>query len=638
MKRFTTEAFGDLKQVCAAAVSPDGRHAVYAVAGQDLARDRDTSHLWLCDLETGENRQLTYGGAEGCAVWRDDQTILFSALRDEEDVKTAQEKKPVTVYYELSLAGGEARRAFSFALSGARLFRLAGGRWLVFGVYFAMPEEDRESALCTVYDEYPYHVDSRGIMNKKRDRLYVYDEASEKLTPVTGEHVQACPVMGGHGEPFVSPDGRFVYYWAHEAGAFALSGSGVYRYEVETGENRLLAQSEKYEFSAITACGETVWLLGVDLRGKYCDADLLCVPAEGGALQTVCVPDETVTQLVIHNGAPLLLAQEHNRTNLFALRDGALTRVCLPDRFVSGALLPSRGALYAVASRHLGVTELVRIGEDGVCRELTRVGEPFFAAYAVSPSEGIFVRNRAGIELAGWVIRPYGYEPGKQYPGMLVIHGGPHGNYTDQFMPQFQRFAAEGYFVFYCNPRGSNAYGRAFSELSGCYGTYDYEDIMDFTDGVLAQYPDIDGDRLGVGGISYGGYMTNWIITHTDRFKAAASQRSVVNWETMYTCCDIACFVESGQGGTPWRNAEALRRASPIQYAENVKTPTLFLQAGADYRCPVEEAEQMFTALLARGVPTRMLVFHGASHMQRTPLQARRNDDEILAWMDKYVK
>ena len=249
--------------------------------------------------------------------------------------------------------------------------------------------------------------------------------------------------------------------------------------------------------------------------------------------------------------------------------------------------------------------------------------------------------NKDGIEIDGWVIKPYGYEAGKKYPGYLEVHGGPRANYAKEVMLDLQFIAAQGYFVFYANPRGSSARGNDFANINGKYGTVDYSDLMEFTDKVLEKYPDMDGDRLGVGGGSYGGFMSNWIIGQTDRFKAAIPQCSISSWFTMYGCSDIPRFCQSQMDGTPWDNFDGLWRASPLKYADNVKTPTLFLQYSDDFRCPMQEAVQMYSALIMRGVETRLVMFHGNSHKMRSlgkPTQRNRRCKEILTWLDKYVK
>ena len=246
--------------------------------------------------------------------------------------------------------------------------------------------------------------------------------------------------------------------------------------------------------------------------------------------------------------------------------------------------------------------------------------------------------NRDGVRIDGFVIYPADYERGKKYPGVLHIHGGPRQAYSSNYAHEMQLFSSHGYFVFFCNPRGSASRGEKFSALGDRRGTIDYEDIMAFTDHVLERYPDLDGERLGVTGISFGGFMTNWIIGHTGRFRAAVSCCSIVNNLSFFGVSD-----ENSWGSllAPWDNVQRGWDGSPLKYYRNVTTPTMFVQTYEDYRCPLSEAVQMYTALQIIGVDTRLCMFHGESHsLSRTghPRNRVRRLRAILEWMDKYLK
>jgi dipeptidyl aminopeptidase/acylaminoacyl peptidase len=196
--------------------------------------------------------------------------------------------------------------------------------------------------------------------------------------------------------------------------------------------------------------------------------------------------------------------------------------------------------------------------------------------------------------------------------------------------------------VFFCNPRGSDGRGDKFADIRGKYGSIDYEDIMRFTDLVLDKYPFIDEDRVGVTGGSYGGFMTNWIIGHTNRFKAAVSQRSISNWISKFGTTDIGYFfVEDQIGSTPWDDLDKLWDHSPLKYADRVVTPTLFIHSEEDYRCWLVEGIQMFTALKYHGVDARLCIFKGENHdLSRSgrPKSRLRRLEEISKWFDKYLK
>jgi dipeptidyl aminopeptidase/acylaminoacyl peptidase len=205
-----------------------------------------------------------------------------------------------------------------------------------------------------------------------------------------------------------------------------------------------------------------------------------------------------------------------------------------------------------------------------------------------------------------------------------------------------QYWASSGYVIFFCNPRGSDGKGNAFADIRGKYGTIDYDDIIKFTDEVIKRYSFIDPERVGVTGGSYGGYMTNWIIGHTDRFKAAVSERSIANWISKFCTTDIGYyFVEDQIAATPWDNQDKLWQHSPLSYANQVKTPTLFLHSEEDYRCWLTEGLQMFTALKFHGVESRFCLFRGENHeLSRSgkPQHRLRRLKEITEWFNQYLK
>ena len=242
----------------------------------------------------------------------------------------------------------------------------------------------------------------------------------------------------------------------------------------------------------------------------------------------------------------------------------------------------------------------------------------------------------------GWVLKPINYDPAKKYPAVLDIHGGPKMAYGPVFYHEMQVWASLGYFVFYCNPIGSDGRGNDFVDMRGKYGTVDYDSLMAFVDAVLAKYPQIDQGRVGVTGGSYGGYMTNWIITHTDRFCCAASQRSISNWLSFYGYSDLGYNFNVDQlAANPFTNPKEMWDRSPMKYAAKAHTPTLFLHSDEDYRCPLGEGLQLYTALVDLGVPARMCIFHGENHeLSRSgrPASRLRRLQEIDRWLALYCE
>ncbi len=265
----------------------------------------------------------------------------------------------------------------------------------------------------------------------------------------------------------------------------------------------------------------------------------------------------------------------------------------------------------AVIPGDVGAGEL-----GGGMRCLTDLNGELLRARHVSAPERVSFAGADGWTIEGWLLKPRGFDPAKRWPLVLEVHGGPHSTYGHAFFHEFQVLAGRGYGVLYTNPRGSHGYGERFSTACvGDWGGKDYEDLMAGVDHALS-WGWVDPTRLYVTGGSYGGFMTNWIIGHTDRFRAAATQRCVSNNVSSFGTSDIGWhFWEYEMGGaTPWRNSTKLVERSPLMHAPKVKTPLLILHAERDLRCPIEQAEQFFIALRWHGVETRFVRFPDDNH------------------------
>lgn len=300
------------------------------------------------------------------------------------------------------------------------------------------------------------------------------------------------------------------------------------------------------------------------------------------------------------------------------------------------------GKVAEISMRNGRLEELYTLDEDKEDQR-THFNDWVFKDRKVAPLEKCDVETAPGVVIQGWVMKPVDFVKGKKYPAVLDIHGGPKTVYGELFFHEMQYWASHGYAVFFCNPRGGDGRGDEFADIRGKYGNIDYEDIMKFTDEVVKKYDFIDGERLGVTGGSYGGFMTNWIIGHTDRFKAAASQRSISNWISDFNATDIGYFFADDQnaGATPWSDYEKLWDHSPLKYADKVKTPTLFIHSNEDYRCWIAEGLQMFTALKYHGVEARFCMVRGENHeLSRSgkPKHRIRRLKEITDWFDAHLK
>jgi dipeptidyl aminopeptidase/acylaminoacyl peptidase len=278
---------------------------------------------------------------------------------------------------------------------------------------------------------------------------------------------------------------------------------------------------------------------------------------------------------------------------------------------------------------------------SGQIEKMTEVNSEWLSSRQLSSPEMFMLSGGDGIPVQGWIMKPVNFEKGKTYPLIVEIHGGPHTMYGNTFFHELQLLASKGYGVLYINPRGSHGYGQEFVDaVRGDYGGGDYHDIMAAVDHVLEEYDWIEESRLGVTGGSYGGFMTNWIIAHCDRFKAAVTQRSISNWISFYGVSDIGYYFSEWQMKCALDDIETLWKHSPLAYVKNINTPLLILHSEKDYRCPIEQAEQLYIALKRDGKQARFVRFPDSNHnlsRSGTPSLREARLQEIIDWFDEYL-
>lgn len=300
----------------------------------------------------------------------------------------------------------------------------------------------------------------------------------------------------------------------------------------------------------------------------------------------------------------------------------------------------SSAAYVGEDATHPGDVYVGPVGGDAL--QLTSLNAALLSEVELRQPERLLFESDDGTAVEGWVIPPVGYSSGddRTWPMVLNIHGGPHGSYGNNFSFDFQLQSGRGYFVLYTNPRASTGYGEDFRWATwGSWGDEDFEDVMAGVDAALDRYP-IDGERMGVTGYSYGGYLTNWIITRTDRFAAATTGAGISNWMSDYGVADIPRTKETEFYGTPWEE-DGLRNllaSSPIVHARGVSTPTLFVHGESDHRVPIEEAEQMYTALKKQGVPAMMIRYPDSYHGGWTPWRYLHRLYSTMEWWSRWLK
>jgi dipeptidyl aminopeptidase/acylaminoacyl peptidase len=273
-------------------------------------------------------------------------------------------------------------------------------------------------------------------------------------------------------------------------------------------------------------------------------------------------------------------------------------------------------------------------------RQLTRTNDGLLSQIALQPAEPFWFDGAGGTRVQGFLVRPPDFDPSRTYPVVYLVHGGPQGAWSDHFHYRWNAnmFAAPGYVAVLVNPRGSTGYGQQFTdEISGDWGGRVYEDLMLGLDHVLATYPFLDADRVAAAGASYGGYMMNWFLASTDRFRALINHDGVYDLRSMYGSTEELWFPEWEFQGTPWTNPEGYLDFNPSEHVTNFTTPMLVIHGGLDYRVPLEQGLQVFTALRRQGVPARLLYFPDEGHWVLQPKNALVWWDTMLDWLDQWI-
>ena len=621
----------DFHFLAAPAFSPDGGRIAYKVSRANAETNGYDTDIWLYDLTENENRRLTTRGDADFFCWgRDGKKIVYASKPEGARCRHAQ-KPCVTRFCVLPAAGGEPKPLFDIPHKATAIRALDGDRYLITTVFEPTPPKNPEDADFMVFDQVPFMANGKGYVGQNRTGLGLYDAERKEFRRLTSPTLDVSCVT-------LNKERTAALLVAADYTDVKPLNNGVYRLDLESGKCEPLSSGLDVTFScAIWDEGqeplpseEDILVTATDHRAQgvnenpaIClleDGDLICLASPDVSLGHGIVAD-TSYGCTERDGAltssplgPVCCATQGFKTRLCSVRrdgtPGVLTSTV--SSVIDYAVQGERIAFVAYQGLHL--PELFFL-EKGTERRLTAFNDAFNEEHSLSQPIHITFRASGGLTLDGWYMRPVGYREGDRCPTILNIHGGPKAAFGDIYHHEMQCWAAKGYAVIYCNPRGSDGRGGEFADIRGVYGETDYRDLMDFTDWCVQNLNFVDASRLGVTGGSYGGFMTNWIITHTNRFRAAVSQRGIANWVSKFGGCDIGYYyVEDQHLGTPWKNPDGPWRDSPVAYANSASTPTLFVHSAEDYRCELNQGSQMFTALRVNGVEARLCVFRGENH------------------------
>jgi dipeptidyl aminopeptidase/acylaminoacyl peptidase len=649
----TFDEFISLGRVTDPHVSPDGKTVAFVVTFHNKVENKTNSNIYTVPTDGGPVRQLTAAkGANNSPRWMPDgKSLAFISTRDGE----AQ-------IWTVPVSGGDAHKVSSISTGVSDLQVSPDGKWFSFSseVYPDCPndesnkqrseEVEKSKVKAKIFDRLPYRV-WNSWKDGKRSHLFVLPAnggASRDITPgdydtppidlggtwsydwspdgaeiafernadpivarSTNNDIYVVPAQGGEAkritdnpgndsQPLYSPDGKYIAYLQMKRAGFEADQKQLILYERSTGKRSNI--TERFDYSV----NEVQW--GPDSKTVYFNADDRS--------------NESLFRLDVVAGKVTAIVDKGYNHSLRILPDGQ-------------GLVLEKESINQPA-------EIYRIDQNGkIVKRLTSTNDEKLSEIEMNPKEEFWFEGAAGTQVHGFIVKPAGFNPAKKYPMILLVHGGPQGQWGDQFHYRWsaQMFTSRGYVAVLINPHGSTGYGQRFTdEISGDWGGEPYEDLMKGVDYVLKTYSYLDGNRMAAAGASYGGYMINWIAGHTTRFRCLVSHDGTFDLRSMYGTTEELWFPEWEFRGTPYKNPELYEKWSPSKFATRFKTPMLVVHGQLDYRLDVSEGFQLFTALQRQGVKSKMLYFPDEGHFVTKPANAELWYKTVLDWIEENTK
>ncbi|MGC2106684.1 MAG: S9 family peptidase [Candidatus Acidiferrum sp.] len=628
-------------------ISPDGKMVAYVLTLIDKKKNRRGSSIWLVpsDGSSSPRRLSAEGASSNSPRWSPDgKTLAFLSARVS-DADAAE--KPKTQIYLLSMAGGGEAMPLTKLKNGAQSYQWSpdGSRMVVVsssGPMDGVAPADRKSDV-RHYTHIRYKFNDTGWFDDKRRHLWVVDVSSSEARQITdGQDWEDT-------DPQWSPDGTRIAFVSDRTGKAYDDSHNTDVWVIPAAGGSLTKISDhafEDESPRWSPNGKQILFAGQTAAHQF--PKLYVADSAGGDASQLAVKDFDMMAGEVHwpsAGAIFFASGVKGETHIYRADPVAHTFFAVtsgPRGIHAFDVNVNTGKMVYLSNdfQHLDDLYIANLDGSGE-RQLTWLNKDLWAQLDLQPVERLPYKSTDGWAIDGFFVKPLGWQAGKKYPMVLVIHGGPEGMFGVDWYHEFQVYAARGWAVFFCNPRGSTGYGEKFErgEINN-WGGMDYQDIMAGVDAALKQYPWVDPNDLGVTGGSYGGYMTNWIVSHTNRFKAAVTLRSISNFISDDGTRDGAYGHEDYFKGIVFDDFDQYWDASPLKYARNVRTPTLILHSDNDFRVPIEQGEQWFRALQHYGVPSEIVFFPRENHnLTRTgePKHLVESLNWQLYWFERYL-
>ena len=654
-------------------IAPDGQRIAYVRKTVDRETNEYTSAIWLAFATGGLDAAYQFtGDGEGPRWSPDGATLAFvseraGTLPAPEDGEDAAERdkrlgKGKPQIWLMPAHGGEAHQ-LTFARYGASspLWSPDGQRVLFTaktGEKPEVPEHDgKREPRSHRLTRFMYRFNGPGYIYEQRTHLFVIAATGGIASQLTdGDWDDTAAAWSPDGQQIAfNTDRREDRWLLPQAQIWVMNADGTNQHAVTpAGGVDYYSPSWSPDGTQLACLGSETWH-----GGGHADVFVFSPGAEPRCLTTAHFQtfsdaiggdmrndhaDET--PLWSRDGTHLfVLGNERGAGNIYALTvtDGTLTPVTTGQHHILGYSFDreQNAIALAIADTQQPGDLFIQQRDTGHVSQLTDANAALLAEVRLSMPETFTFTGATDWEIEGWIMKPHDFDPAKNYPLIIEIHGGPNTSYGYTFVHEFQLLASKGYVVVYTNPRGSTSYGREFSQaVRGIWGKEDYDDIMAGLDAVIAR-GNIDTTRLGVTGGSYGGVMTNWIVSHTNRFRAAVTQRSICNFASFFGTSDIGPWLSKENWEVaPWEDPARYAFHSAITYVNEITTPLLIIHSDEDWRCPVEQAEQLFTALKWLRRDVELLRFERQNHdLSRNghPRLRIENLNAIAGWFTRYI-
>jgi len=654
-----TVTFDDLikmHRVNGATISQDGKWVAYAVSTPDLEANRGVTNVWIVSASSGTPVQVTQGGRDNSPAWSPDgKTLAFLSARDGN-----------SQVYLLSMDGGEAKKLTQLS-TGADLFHWSpDGRTIAFtsSVYPDCKddacnekrdaEKEKSKVKARIYEHLLYrHWDhwSEG----KRSHLFVVpvDASASPRDLTTGADYDVPPEeRSGPGDFNFSPDSKELCFTAVTDKIEAIStNADLFLVPVNGGEPKRITTQQGFDGNPVYSPDGRHIVYHAQLTPAY-EADkwrVMLYDRQSGKNENLSESfDRSATDLAWSPDSKTIyfLAENETLQPIYSMepRVGATPKK-LVDGFNAEFALSGDGKTFVTIQTSLTMPgEVFTAAVDGAdLKELSHANDTLLSQLEMSPAEKFWFDGAEGAKVEAMLIRPPQFSASQKYPVLVLLHGGPQTMWSDAWGYRWnaQVFSGAGYVTLMINRRGSTGYGQKFTdEITNDWGGKAYEDVMKGIDAALAKYPFLDKSRMAAAGGSYGGYLADWLATHTDRFKAIISHAGVYDKVSMYATEEL-WFEEHDLQGTPWSAPENYKKWAPSTYAGELgkyKTPTLVIAGERDYRVPYTQSLEFFNSLQRQGVPSKLLIFPDEGHWVLKPQNSQLWYKTFLDWLATYVK